>query len=1766
MRVFNIVILFLILQLKIAAQFKLIHEEIKKNIYRLTIEPEKFEYGLKDANGVKYIHMQNVFDESKAGQLNIPYKDFFIAVPQNSNPTVKISAAESEIINAHPQINPRVIRTSDSTLSYSEASEVKYSVEEKFLVKGFLWVNGNYCLHISVPLFIYDRSKGFISIPKKILVELLFDTPLPELNLSAAAKNENEFVINSSFAEMSTAKNSFDVPPADSWIDYSKTYLKIGTARDGIYRITKNDLQNLGIGVNTIDPRTLQMFLRGSEIPIFVEGETDESFDENDFIEFIGLRNMGDKHREENNFDKPYNEYLNLYSDTTIYWLTWGGSGGRRAIVKSNSTHLGAVEIIDHYNEVVHIETDNWFDFPMADIVQRENPFWIGNKTWVESQLGIGTKTINFNLSDVYKNKPAHLFAKLMDFASDVVSNAHYAGLGINNDTTIYNRTYIGKYQQKVLHAEINSNLLIDGINTLKLHSMQTAATINACATDWYEIEYPRYLKPQNGILTASFPFLNGRDIYEIKINSVTADSFSLWLYGNNSTKYFVQKLNEGINFKDTLDAGTKMFFAGSTKILSPKFYYAKQFVNLRSFANSADYIAITNKKFIDKVNEYSQFIFASYGLKTKVIDADDIYDEFAFGFFSAEPIKDFLKAAYTNSQGSPPKYVCLIGAATYDYHGNKTHNQGAPQTFNYVPSYGAPVSDNWFVAWDTTGVFMPQMNIGRIPVNTVEEFDWYFTKHREYRNGLFDEWNKKFLFFTGGKGNDEAQITLFKNVNDFVIQNYVVPQPIGGMFNHFYKTVNPVTNFGPYSPQQFQQALDEGSVFISYLGHSGTQTWDNSITEPSQLMNKSNRCPLITDFGCSTARFAEPDIKSFSQLFLLAPNGQAIAYIGNSSLGFLSTAAMAPKLFYEQILRRGIANVSEALKQAKLELIKQYGSGSVNQLFALTNTFIGDPIVRLPIPEKPNLNIGATGIVLNEQKPSGSEDSVEAKIKFANYGSAENGTFKIYIKDVNQNSTLFERVIEKAIPLNRDSIIVNLPVKGRAGEHKLLVNLDYENAVDEIYKNDNNAELVFNVYNSSLRTNLDYEVENEIGNELVILNPSENQQSDKIDLLLSEAPDFSSVVNLRVNLDTFYTKIDLSSLQKGKRYWSKTKFENQSEYGAVKSFVIGSPKDFSISDYTSFARGTNQNVEFLDNSVQLAKKKIDIRVFSAGYYDGKTAIISINNQNLIPENTINGHHVCLLDSKTYDFVQYKLFDFYGSENTTTEYIHFLDTLSSKFLVLIAVADEGSVGSAKLRNKIKNLGSKYIDSLIFRGSWAIIGRKDAAAGTVPENFSRPYEGSVELNLQHEIMNNTGCYITSPIGPAEKFNTAEIKKNTPAGSEIKYRLLLQNISGDVDTTEYLSPSGEKIDLSSVDASKYSTIKLLCEYNASSNGESPSLQTVSVDYNGLAELGINYQTVAIDKDTLQQGETAQLSFYVYNVGESSGGNFEVKVEVINKENSAEKIFEQTIKSLAAEERTRIEIPITTNNYGGNVRFKITIDAGDKIRELYEDNNYYFASIFIKRDLSLPSLNVKFDDVDIFDGDFVSANPQIKIELSNQSMLPVEDTSAVEIFLDNVKVSYSHNAKLSWNFSPANPKMMIFYNAKLEEGGHELKIIAKNIYNDELEKITLSKTFSVSNRTELIEVYNYPNPFAAETHFTFKLTQIPDELRIKIFTLAGRLIKEITKNSSELNYDFNHIYWNGRDEDGDLIANGVYLYKIILKKGSEVITATQKLAVVR
>ncbi len=1706
------------------------------------------------------------FNPSEPGSPILPHYDIFISLPIIENPTLQYSIIELNTINKTPELNKEFYIASDSTINSKNASYKK--VIKPFLeIKGYLWINDYYCMHLEINPVKYDNKNEIIEFVDKFNISLKFSKNIEFAQKERAKKAK--IILNSPF-KIQNKSTKFPIKNMNDWIDYNSEYLKLGTNQDGIYRITYNDLIAENVNLSLINPKTLKIFMNGTQIPIFIEGEDDLSFDETDFIEFVGIKNMGGKHREESEFNTPYNEYLGRYTDTTIYWLTWNGENGIR--VENLTMNITSTsDTLYYYSQIDHYESNPWFDFTCQDLTRRESPFWIENKTWIWGGISPGTRSFNFTVNSAYPNKPFQMYFKAQGWVSDINDNAYHISLSLNSYPEAYDSTYFSKYDQVVLSAELNSNLLTNNAtNNLKVNSYVTNASLNTFFYDWYEIEYPRYLKPFSDSLLFSFPFLDTKDLRNIKITDINSNNFTIWKYGDEFKRFNLNQENNELLFSDSVSSYSKYVLLDSLKIMSPYFYYLKQFTNLRNNENQADYLIITHSDFITKAYEYAEFIASNYNVTTKVINVNDIYDEFDYGFFNPEAIQDFLKITHNNWKEPLPQYVLLLGDASYDYHNNKHIYQGFEYVKNYVPSFGAPVSDNWFVTWDTTGAYIPQMNIGRLPVKSNDEIDWYLEKHQQYLSGNYDEWNKKYLFFSGGNENDENQLNSMKEVNDFIIENYVDTIPIGGNYTHFYKTIEPKTNFGPYSLDFVESEIDKGSLFISYLGHSGTQTWDNSIISPTQLGNSANRFPLITDFGCSTGKFAEPDIVAFAELFTIDAEGQAIGYIGNSSLGFTSTSLTVPKIFYKKILQEGFTEISEAHKQAKLEMLQNYGSSGSYSLFALTNEYFGDPIISLPIPEKPNFKLLSENIELLNDNITDLDDSSKIKISYNNLGKVSNDSVSISIihnyvntKSSYPKSNKEELILKRPIPKYSDSLVIPIYTKDQPGNHTIIVTLDNSNSYNEISEDDNTANYNFVIASSSTRNLIDYYVENGIKNRVKILNPTVEPPNSTIILELSENQDFSSQIISEYILDTIFTEIPIS-ISNGNRYWYRSKIKNSENYSISSSFLISDSKYF-LKDSISFLNSSNNNLTNL-GSLKIDSSYINFHVVSAGFNDGNTAVNERNSVNTIPEATLRGHHVSVFSSEIpYNFIEYKLFDVLSGGSNLTNYTTFLDTLSNDRILLFSISDHGSITDANLLNKIKQYGSKYIDSVDFRASWAFIGKKGAAIGSMPEAFSHQGDGFVQIDTTISYLSDSGSLLTSQIGKATKWKSLNVQQNLISNSQITYTPLGIRENGEIDTLQQFTVQDSTADLSFIDAKIYPQIKLLAQFSASDDKISPELYSLGVDYVGIAELAINYQVVSVEKDSVEQGENEMLNFSVYNVGENSADSFWVSVKLRDSENNSFVIFTQLVDSISAESKRNFSVSQATANLSGEYSFEISIDDSNKVVEHFKDNNYYSIPFFVKADTTKPSINLLIDQKDILNGEFISPTPEIIISISDESILPITDTSSVIIKLNGQSI-YANNPDIEIEINQSNPKYVVTFTPTLQNGDYTLFVNGKDANGNIALENGITKSFKISNQLQLMDVYNYPNPFANETYFTFKLPQIPDEMEIKIFTVAGRLIKSIKANSSELDYDFNKLFWDGKDEDGDEIANGTYFYKIIMKKADETITSTGKLAKIK
>jgi hypothetical protein len=673
----------------------------------------------------------------------------------------------------------------------------------------------------------------------------------------------------------------------------------------------------------------------------------------------------------------------------------------------------------------------------------------------------------------------------------------------------------------------------------------------------------------------------------------------------------------------------------------------------------------------------------------------------------------------------------------------------------------------------------------------------------------------------------------------------------------------------------------------------------------------------------------------------------------------------------------------------------------------------------------------------------------------------------------------------------------------------------------------------------------------------------------------VSSTPDFSNSRNFTTRFDTLFTDILIDSLIPSLRFWWKAKLNNpQAEWSEVYSFRNRENNFGWFADY-SYDKGFDYQNTVFDSSNNAWKLNSSINtlvIHSAATDDGEYASVLFNGAETLPNTFFWGIATAEIDTLTLAPGNFKYFVYNDNSTSDDSLISYLNSLpQGKVIVMTLCADaaQSVLGFSKgtdVRRAIEGFGSLYADSIAYRDSWCIIGKKGAAAGSVPEAYSKRGSGEVNLSILKQVNFQNGKIIFPKIINSAEWNSLTKKDTIPTGSRVDYFPVGIKSDGQIDTLPDLSFSGNTASLLHINPVVYPELRIGARLNSNEQFESPSVFSVGVDFRGVPELGINYQVVSVDKDTVEQGGDANLRFYVYNAGGSEADSFDVAVEVIKQDNSRELIFEQKIISLNPDQNKLFNVSYNASSGGGENSFYISVDNSNHVKELYEDNNYYSAPFYILSDTTKPSLSVTFDGSDIFDGEYISSNPDIKIELNDPSMLTITDTSSVSIYLNGHPVYFAGNQELSYEFNNENPKVIIDYKPELAEGQHMLRVVARDVTTNFEDSTWVEKRFLVSNEVKIIDVYNYPNPVAENTYFTFKLTQIPDELKIKIYTVAGRLVKEIEKRSGDLKFDFNRLFWDGKDQDGDFLANGVYFYKIILKKGNEIENITQKLAIIR
>ena len=211
--------------------------------------------------------------------------------------------------------------------------------------------------------------------------------------------------------------------------------------------------------------------------------------------------------------------------------------------------------------------------------------------------------------------------------------------------------------------------------------------------------------------------------------------------------------------------------------------------------------------------------------------------------------------------------------------------------------------------------------------------------------------------------------------------------------------------------------------------------------------------------------------------------------------------------------------------------------------------------------------------------------------------------------------------------------------------------------------------------------------------------------------------------------------------------------------------------------------------------------------------------------------------------------------------------------------------------------------------------------------------------------------------------------------------------------------------------------------------------------------------------------------------------------------------------------------------------------------------------------------PTIDLKLNDQPAFDGVVVDEKPTLTVELSD-SISGINIAGAIG---HNITLSLDGEKKVITDYfqydtgSYTSGKIVMPMDM-LSPGEHTLQIKAWDNSNNSSE-VTAQVMVVPGSKLALVNVLNYPNPFTDETAFTFLTNQACD-VTLKVYTVAGRLIYSVGHIQAEAG--FNRITWDGTDVEGEPLANGVYLYKIIATgtsaEGPVSSEIVQKLMIVR
>ena len=741
-------------------------------------------------------------------------------------------------------------------------------------------------------------------------------------------------------------------------------WYKLSAYETGIHIITYNDLVALGIPVSTIDPRNISLYGNGpgelpllnsdprpedlQEMAIEINGESDGIFDAGDTIFFYNHSQITWKVTGSPTSSWRFQHNTNHYSDSTYFFLTVGSVPGKR--------------ITDQQSPVTFTDSTTTYTGHAVHESEQINFLHSGQEWYGEHFNVISGQTIFFPV--MLKNiSPIDSTTFNISFAGKDTSGQGSLIFSFNGSSSLQPIPAVGTTAQDNYASLVNFSryaYVPSSVDSLGL-LLQSS---NSNAVGW--LNYIEINSICNLIFDDSpLSFRDSRKTGPgriVKYDLIANTGIKIWDVSSFSDvrNQFYTVNGPLISFNSAADSLREFIAFDGSNFIRPTFIGSVPNQNLHSIVNQ-NMIIVTDESFINEATTLAQYHFTNDNLSTIVVTPQQIYNEYSSGAQDVVAIRDFFRQVY-HSASSPSdslKYVLMFGSPSYDY--KNILGQGK----NFVPIHESPGSinqtqtyctDDFYTLMDSSeGQFytneIPDFAIGRLPVRNSPEAQ-VINKIMAYSSGSdFGIWRTK---VTAVADDQDYNIHLIQSdMHANRIEGFDCGLNICKIYiDEFIQHHDTITNSDTYPDAnlKIQEAFQQGSAVIQYMGHGNSQGWaEERILEYEFLDSVTNisNLPLILAGTVAFNVVDDPFVSSAASTAIVNQAGGCIASIAPTRLAYSSSNNNFVTRMNKNLFERSSGkwpSLGEAFLNTKKDV-------SVDP-YIRSVSLLGDPAVRILFPE----------------------------------------------------------------------------------------------------------------------------------------------------------------------------------------------------------------------------------------------------------------------------------------------------------------------------------------------------------------------------------------------------------------------------------------------------------------------------------------------------------------------------------------------------------------------------------------------------------------------------------------------------------------------------------------------------------------------------------------------------------------------------------------------------------------------------------------------